>query len=148
VSVEREIRFREPMPGDERAAAELLGQLGYPAPPGSVDRRLARLEHDPASSVLVAVDGDRVVGLAAFHVIPHVELDQPTGRLTSLVVAEDARRRGIGRALVERVAEQARAAGCGRLELMSGDGRTEAHEFYRRLGFADFSRRFVRELGC
>jgi GNAT superfamily N-acetyltransferase len=97
--------------------------------------------------VLVAEVDDEIVGLAAFHVIPHLELDDPTGRLTSLVVAADARREGIGRALVERVAQAARDQGCGQLELMSGDSRAEAHAFYRALGFDDTSRRFVKELG-
>ena len=121
----------------------LLAELGYPAP---VETVAARLERTRKGVLVAEVDG-RVVGLASFHVIPHLELDEPTARLTSLVVAEDARGQGIGRALVERATEQARERGCGRIELTSGDQRTEAHAFYRRLGFADHSRRFVRELG-
>ena len=132
---------------DLEPVSALLGELGYPASAREVAQRLARVERDAASCVLVAELEGRVVGMAAFHVIPHIELDRPTARLTSLVVAEEARRKGVGRALVDRVEAEARAAGCGRVELMTGDQRTDAHAFYDALGFADASRRFVKELG-
>ena len=136
------VQIRAARLGDADAVSSLLAELGYPATPAAVAQRLERVE----TGVLVAEADGRVVGLASFHVIPHIELDQPTARLTSLVVAEDARRNRIGRALVERVEQEARTQGCGRLELMSGDARTDAHAFYRRPGFADVSRRFVKEL--
>jgi GNAT superfamily N-acetyltransferase len=136
------VHIREARRADAEPISSLLSQLGYPAPAEVVAQRIDRLR----AGVLVAEVGGRVVGMAAFHAIPHVELDEPTARLTSLVVAEEARGQGIGRALVERVEAGARALGCGRIELTSGDQRTEAHAFYRRLGFADHSRRFVKEL--
>ena len=68
------------------------------------------------------------------------------GRLIALVVGEGVRGMGVGRALVEHVEERARAAGCVQLELSSSDRREDAHAFYRRLGFADVSRRFVKDL--
>jgi GNAT superfamily N-acetyltransferase len=70
----------------------------------------------------------------------------PVGRLIALVVAQPARGNGIGRALVAHVEARARAAGCAQLDLSSSDRREDAHAFYRRLGFADASRRFVEEL--
>ena len=53
---------------------------------------------------------------------------------------------GVGHALVEHVEEQARARGCVQLDVSSRDRREDAHAFYRRLGFADVSRRFVKDL--
>ena len=135
--------IREARRSDCESISLLLAVLGYPASGEAVARRLERVQ----PGVLVAELGGRVVGVASFHLIPHIELDHPTARLTSLVVAEEARQGGIGRALVDRVEQEARTQGCGRLELMSGDRRTDAHAFYRRLGFADVSRRFVKELG-
>jgi GNAT superfamily N-acetyltransferase len=137
------VQVRAARRSDAEPISLLLAELRYPASTEAIARRLERLR----TGVLVAETGGRVVGLASFHVIPHIELDHPTARLTSLVVAEDARRHGIGRALVERVEQEARNQGCGRLELTTGDRRTDAHAFYRRLGFADVSRRFVKELG-
>lgn len=74
------------------------------------------------------------------------ERDEPVGRLIALVVAADVQGRGVGRALVAHVEERARAEGCVQLDLSSSDRREDAHAFYRRLGFADVSRRFVKEL--
>jgi ribosomal protein S18 acetylase RimI-like enzyme len=68
------------------------------------------------------------------------------GRLIALVVDEELRGVGVGRALVEHVEEGARAAGCVQLDLSSSDRRQDAHAYYRRLGFADVSRRFVKDL--
>jgi GNAT superfamily N-acetyltransferase len=146
VSEPADAQLRGAQERDAAAIAGLLAELGYPASTETIRDRLARVEQDGANCVLVAELAGRVVGLAAFHVIPHLELDEATARLTSLVVAEDARGQGIGRALVERMEAEAREHGCGRIELTSGDQRTEAHAFYRRLGFADRSRRFVKEL--
>jgi GNAT superfamily N-acetyltransferase len=43
--------------------------------------------------------------------------------------------RGYGEALMQRAIELARAAGCYKLVLTSNKARTDAHRFYRRLGF-------------
>ena len=137
-----DVQIRAAGRDDATALSSLLSQLGYAAPAETVAERLEGI-----GGVLVAEVEGRVSGFAAFQVVPHLELAAPTARITSLVVAEEVRVQGIGRALVEAVAERAGAHGCGRLELTTGDRRAEAHAFYRRLGFADASRRFVRELG-
>ena len=61
----------------------------------------------------MALDGERVVGLASVHVMPILERDDPTARITAMVVEEAARRSGVGRALLERMEDVARAEGCG-----------------------------------
>jgi GNAT superfamily N-acetyltransferase len=80
------------------------------------------------------------------RVLTLVERDEPVGRLIVLVVGEHARGRGVGRALVAHVEERARREGCVQLDLSSSERRDDAHAFYRRLGFADVSRRFVKDL--
>ena len=51
------------------------------------------------------------------------------------MVAASARRRGAGTALMRRAIEIAREAGCYKVNLISGNERTGAHDFYRSLGF-------------
>ena len=48
----------------------------------------------------------------------------------------DVRRRGVGRALIQRCIEVARDAGCRRLTLTTTDNNTAAIAFYHRLGLA------------
>jgi GNAT superfamily N-acetyltransferase len=140
------IAIRSPVPADADAIAGLLGELGYPTTPAQWTRRFERLDRDPATSLLVAEIDGRVAGLAGLRVHTLVERDEPVGRLIALVVGEPFRRAGVGRALVAHVEAHARRAGCVQLDLSSSDRRDGAHAFYRRLGFTDVSRRFVKEL--
>jgi N-acetylglutamate synthase-like GNAT family acetyltransferase len=124
---------------------ELLDELGYPSSAEAVGESMEALRRDPASWLWVAVDRGEVVGLVGLHVMPLLERG-PFARMTALVVGERARRRGIGRALIERMEEQAREEGCERIELSSADRRHDAHAFYRRVGFQEASRRFLKHL--
>jgi GNAT superfamily N-acetyltransferase len=140
------VTIRAAAPGDADAIAGLLGELGYPTTPDQWKRRFDRLSREPATSLFVADADGRVVGLAGLRLLTLVERDEPVGRLIALVVAEAFRGSGVGRALVEHVEAHARRAGCVELDLSSSDRRDGAHAFYRRLGFADVSRRFVKTL--
>jgi GNAT superfamily N-acetyltransferase len=130
---------------DLGAVVELLDELGYPSSAEAVGGSMEALRLDPASWLWVAVERGEVVGLVGLHVMPLLERG-PFARVTALVVGERARRRGIGRALMERVEEQARAEGCERIELSSADRRRDAHAFYRRVGFEPTSQRFLKHL--
>jgi ribosomal protein S18 acetylase RimI-like enzyme len=55
--------------------------------------------------------------------------------LARLAVAARARRRGIGRALVEAAAERARSLGAERIALWSRPYQTDAHRLYDSLGY-------------
>ena len=68
------------------------------------------------------------------------------GAITALIVREDARGKGAGRALVEAGAELAKQAGCGLVELTTALHRTEAQAFYKTLGFEASSLRLHRAI--
>jgi GNAT superfamily N-acetyltransferase len=139
------VSVREVGAGDEAAISALLGELGYPASVEEVARRFERLEREAGSWLWLAVEGERVVGLVGLHVMPVIERE-PLGRVTAIVVTEGERRGGIGRALMERAEAEARRQGCERLEVTTADRRSEAHAFYRGLGFEEASRRFLKRL--
>jgi GNAT superfamily N-acetyltransferase len=138
------VTIRPPTAGDERAIAELLSQLGYPVAVEALPARLARLSADPGQWVLVAEVESAVVGLAAVRVRHLITDDAPFGRLSALVVRDDRRGQGIGRALVAEAEHIVRQAGCDRMEVTSGDHRPSAHAFYRALGFQERPRRFLK----
>ena len=87
------------------------------------DRWRARLADGPC---FIAYDDDRPVGMVAGWVV------DDAAQLTSMWVAPEARRRGIGTALIERVVEWA----AGRpLSLRVMDGNQAAVTAYERQGF-------------
>jgi GNAT superfamily N-acetyltransferase len=61
--------------------------------------------------------------------------------LEDLYVAEAARRRGVGRALVAAAIRGAHDRGCRRIELDANEGNTQAATLYESLGFSAKSKR-------
>lgn len=93
-------------------------------------------------------DGE-VLGLVAVHLCPFFERTGSWGRIVALVVAAQARGRGLGGQLVAAAESFAATRGCVRMEVTSADRRQAAHEFYRRRGYLDQtarSSRFLRDL--
>jgi GNAT superfamily N-acetyltransferase len=142
-----EIDIRGASPADAPEIAELLHQLGYAVDAHQAGDRLALLAREPENKVLVAADFDgSVIGLIALNSCIMLQQPRPVARITTLVVHDRARRRGVGRMLIEACAQTARVAGCEVLELTSSMRRVDAHAFYRSIGFADSSLCFSRRL--
>jgi GNAT superfamily N-acetyltransferase len=142
------VSLREARPEDAPALAGLLAELGYPNSVEPLRARLRAFAADPSSFVVVAADGDRLVGLASASVLPLLHEEGSWCRLSAIVVGEGSRRAGVGRELVAEVEERARAAGCRYLEVTSGERpeREAAHAFYEALGLEQVSRRYLKEL--
>ncbi|MGW0433285.1 GNAT family N-acetyltransferase [Micromonospora sp. NPDC003197] len=122
---------------DAARLAVLLDQLGYPTDPADVNDRLDYWQGDPASFLLGAAVGDELVGVAALHVCPMLEVTGRFGRLVALVVDDRHRGQGVGRALVGAAEHRARDAGCLFMEVTSSRRRDRAHRFYQDLGYED-----------
>jgi len=137
------VSVRHAGPHDVLAIALLLGELGYPVEPAALARRIERL---PDTTTVFVADTGEVVGLAALDVRPGLQSDAPSARLVAFVVREDARGRGIARALLGAVEAAAREAGCEHLHVTAANRRTDAHAAYRALGFSDTGVRFGKDL--
>jgi ribosomal protein S18 acetylase RimI-like enzyme len=138
-------QVRPAKPSDAKTLTALIDYLGHPITEKAVRKNLAalaKLKETP----LVAVEGDRVIGLVGIHKTVTVHRDAPLGRITILVVAEEAQGRGIGRMLVEEAEKLLNKAGCKLVEVTSSDRRAEAHAFYRHLGYERTSLRFMKIL--
>lgn len=88
---------------------------------------------DPGRVVLIAEQASGWIGTAVARVTP----DDRCAHLYAMWVAPDARRRGVGRALVDAAMRWSRFAGAGTLALKVTDRAPAAEAMYRTLGFAD-----------
>jgi GNAT superfamily N-acetyltransferase len=101
--------------------------------------------HDRDADVLLALDGEWIVGLASVYADILSIRYGPRCWLQDLVVTASHRGRVIGARLVDAATEWARERGCTHLELSSGDGRKDAHRFYLSQGMAR-SYNFTKEI--
>ena len=118
----------------QESLARLLPQLNPRLPVPDMDR-LRRLLADPAVTLLVARDGDEIVGTTT--VVVYTTPFWIKARLDEVVVDAGARGKGVGEALVKAALEVGREQGAQVAELQSGRGeaRVAAHRLYERLGF-------------
>jgi len=116
------------------ALASLLPQLNPRLPVPDMER-LERLLNDPATSLLVAREGDDIIGTTT--VVTYTTPFWIKARLDEVVVDEKARGKGVGEALVTAALDLARQRAVQIVELQSGRGphRSAAHRLYERLGF-------------
>src|ERR1700681_881730 len=122
----------EATPEVHAALALLLPQLNPQLPVPTVER-LRAIITDPAVTLLLARDGQQIVGTTT--VIVYTTPFWIKARLDEVVVDESARGKGVGAALVDTSLDLARANGVEVVELQSGVQREAAHRLYPRMGF-------------
>ncbi|MGZ4155348.1 MAG: GNAT family N-acetyltransferase [Actinomycetota bacterium] len=92
------------------------------------------------AAVLVALDGDRIVGSATLELGERIDDDDPPlapdeAHVRMVGVHPDVRRRGIAAALLADVEERARRAGRSRMTLHTTQRMLPAQAMYERLGY-------------
>lgn len=119
-------------PDDEQAVHDAAGLFDAAPDPAATHRFLA----EPNHHILIAYDAaNRPLGFVSGVETTHP--DKGTEMfLYELGVADDARRRGIGSALVTRLAALARSRGCYGMWTGTEQGNTAARATYARAGAA------------
>lgn len=124
----------------------LLAPPGKPPPSWSLDtarERLASVAGASGSAVLLATEGDAVVGICTVYLdILSVRYGQRAW-VEDLAVDPARRSGGIGKALLDAAKEWAAARGATHLELDSAFSRPDAHRFYEREEFSWDGRSFA-----
>jgi GNAT superfamily N-acetyltransferase len=144
------VRIRAARRDDFEAVTRLLEELGRPAvtPATEADCRAVyeKQVFDPDSHHIVAENEHGVIAFASAQF--RARLNHPTEEVwvPDLIVAETARRRGVGRALLEEIEQRARDRGCHAIELESAYFRAEAHHMYRQFKMRDLGKSFTKEL--
>lgn len=126
--------------GDAANVARLLhdfnSEYDEPTPSAPVlAERLGELLGDGAITVLLA--GDPPLGFALFRLRPSLWAKANDTYLEELYVIPAQRRKGIGRALLEKSIEEAREAGANHFELTTGETDLEARALYESRGLTN-----------
>lgn len=139
------IEIRPMQMSDAAAVNRLAAQLGYPDTIEATEQHIARLLPQQTHCLLVATDRDTVIGW--LHALEITWLETGTfTEIAGLVVDEQQRGKRAGESLVNAALQWCRDRRCHRVCLRSNVRRTEAHRFYRRLGFEEIKESKVFEM--
>jgi ribosomal protein S18 acetylase RimI-like enzyme len=119
-------------------ARDLADALGDQRPrPDAVRARLDEFLKQPRARVLVAEGEDGVLGAASIWIKPDLAHGDAVIEVPMLVVSGSARRRGVGKLLVEEIQSIAAAENAALIELVATKENDVARAFYRSLGFVE-----------
>ncbi len=112
----------------------LCATMGYEATPREVRDRLEKiLSHDDHRFFVANNDG-QIVGFCHGYLRILAEVPEAI-EIGGLAVSDSAQGKGVGRSLVAAVEEWAREMGIKTVVLSSNIKRTEAHDFYKHVGY-------------
>lgn len=145
------MRVRAARGDDFDAVTELLELLGRaPVTAATCEDCFAIFEQqvvDPRCHHIVCEDEDgRVVGFCSLYFRPRLNYPSEEAWIADLIVAEAARMRGVGYALLDEAERRSRDRGCHALTLESGYRRAEAHHLYSRARMRDAGKQFWKDL--
>lgn len=124
-------------PEAEREAAHPDYLRAFDALSASADTLLYVAEQaDLAQESDGAQESSRVIGTFQLSIMPGIaERGRTRAKIESVHVDPDFRGQGIGKKMIAQALALAKARGAGIMELSSSKLRTDAHRFYRELGF-------------
>ncbi|MQY16523.1 hypothetical protein SRB5_67220 [Streptomyces sp. RB5] len=134
------MHIREATAQDVGLISVLLGETeghygGDPSPRDPAQIRGALFGPRPAATVLLAEDGDAgVLGFASYTFHWPASGAHTSLFLKELYVRDHGRRRGVARALMERLTDIARELGCTRVEWTADTDNPQALALYEALG--------------
>ncbi|MFF3563673.1 GNAT family N-acetyltransferase [Streptomyces sp. NPDC002574] len=134
------VEVTEATEADVEEISRLVGEIevrrGGTYAPGDVDRiRAVLFGESPEATVLLAREGDHVLGMACFSLLPPVAGAGTGAWLKELFLRKDPRRgRGIGLHLLHAVSVAAQELGCTYLKRTPDTDDLPAPAFYERTG--------------
>ncbi|HLW34342.1 MAG TPA: GNAT family N-acetyltransferase [Chthoniobacterales bacterium] len=141
-----DISVRRAEMADAAALADLMTQLGYPTRTSEMEMRMEAIFADNNYMTFVAVSEGRICGMIGTRISYSYEHNSPGGAILALVVSDQARGRGVGQELIKAAEIAFAERNIRRLAVYTHFRRTEAHEFYEKVGYTKNGFRLVKEL--
>jgi GNAT superfamily N-acetyltransferase len=94
---------------------------------------------------ITSEEDGRTVGRVRLYILYNELHAEPYGYMEDLFVEEAYRSKGVGRKLVDAVLAEAKKLHCYKLVLTSRYDRKTVHEWYKKIGFADYGFGFKME---
>ncbi|MFB8387126.1 GNAT family N-acetyltransferase [Microbacterium sp. NPDC055910] len=117
------------------AALRIPPAVGEKANVAPVVYSIAEAYVTPTAWPRLIADNDDIVGFVMANWDPNHEIEAFRAGVWRLNVADEAKRRGIGRFAVEQVASEARRRGIEKITVLWEPGPDGPEQFYLRLGF-------------
>lgn len=139
--------IRPAITGDAPSIQKLVLQLGYEISLSDVEDNI-RFYQQPEQLVLVATNGNDIIGFITGAFLPMFHIKEKMCRITALCVDELQRSKGIGKGLVHALEKWCEENKCYYIEVTSGHHReNEAHKFYEYLEYKAYEgKRFLKRL--
>jgi len=130
----KEISIRHLQHTDGAAITTLSRQLGYQVSEGILQQQIHAIIAHPDHQAFVAEKANEILGY--IHGFKALRLTtEPFFEIGALVVADQERRKGIGKMLVEYIEKN--ALGCSKVRIRCNRLRTGAHHFYQNLSYLE-----------
>lgn len=97
---------------------------------------------DINSYYIIAIEDDNIVGVLTSELQEKLHRERLQLFIEDLIVAEQRRNNGIGKALIENAVNYAKEKNCEVVELTSYKDNIKAHKFYENNGFINHSIKF------
>ena len=139
------MRIRQATTDDARSLVILLEQLGHPLSEEIVQQKIKLFLTENFQLLVCEVD-EETVGFISLHWFDKFHSVGKTARITALCVHEKVRDMGIGGALLAAAEKLLTDNGCREIEVTSNMRRALTPDFYRKHGYAEHSRHFIKSL--
>jgi len=140
--------IRKATKNDITVLSHLMEELsGEPISHDGMNNRLEMAEESSTDTIFVYEENSEVQATLVFRIRENIREVSRYGEICIIVVRSSAKRRGIGKQLMDFAEQLAKDLGCKGTYLISGFGRKdEAHQFYLDLGYEITGYRFVKKL--
>jgi ribosomal protein S18 acetylase RimI-like enzyme len=147
----KNVKIRKAHKKDIDEILNLLYQLQRPKPKtrsenAAFRKRILQYLGEKDKEVTVCEQDSKIIGLVSVMLLPRLNRTRLELYIPELVVSENHRGLGIGKSLMESCINTAKKKKCFRIRLESGNQRTGAHQFYKKIGFEQSALSYTRKI--